>query len=1234
MTFDVSLRMSRARAGTRPLPFAIALPLVLLISCGGTEPASSDGSGDPTDAADTPSDALGDASQDGRAEDVPEDALTPDSAQDSGRDVSDTRDEEDGSRDVQPSDTRDDVQTDTLDDVDADENDTSDVEPDAGRVFTPGTLPLPDYIGCDENSDCPNGTGNCITSLTLNRGDESGRLRIPVSEVFPGLDRSGICTLDCVVSAAACSTLALTVDPAPWTCQVVYADESPYPTGEDRARPPFPFADQLDPGDMAAGPAFGAICRPPFERSVRYAPDFCAECSSSLNCHPGSACISATPWGDSPDSAGFCLSPCDDGTACPSGFTCRQPDSTTDALLDGDDSERYCFPTLGTCSSCVDADNDGFGVGACADSGGTTGVDCDDTDPFARWQGPVSTHAFPDVCGPDEDANCNGLDDRSEQVGTVAFGTAHCGDCGDTCNTSAPQASTFECVRLTAGIEGTCRPVCDEPTQFFDCDGVPENGCEAEVTDANLLFVPDCDRDGIGRANFPPQFDCAASGNFVIFTDVDGDDTTDDRRECSVVLAVPTDGSGFGADCNDGDGAISPFGIEVCDGIDNDCDGATDPYELFQLGDSCVPADPTVRGACRAGATRACDGTGGVTCQPAAPSVELCDGIDNDCDGLIDNLGAATPENRLGEACRASEDPGPCGAGALICQGGGLVCSPALLPERDIAGDGNDADCDGVDADTERAIFVAIGGASNQAAGAPPLGSPSNPVGTLARAFELIRVREAGPMPVEQVILTGGDYQLPHGIRLDGDDVGFTMIGGWTWDIDTNSWTPPSSARSTIEFSSVCPCAPAIDSTGACVSSSCAPLDGVVAAVHVTNPSGVRLSHLNLLVATQPVTRGPVAGLACSAEGPSPGACSGLEVNQTQIELDNASPGQGWPSAAASGSAGAQATLPAIRCLPPTQCNEDGGVGGVSACGAVGGNGGGYSGGSIGRCFRLINVGYRLGQPGSFGLPIDIGGQGGVSGFFNTLECLDVLQAPGNGTRGLTRTVAGAGGTAGQGAIASPPLSPRTATAGVAGLSGGGGGGGGAMGPYQNTAVNPFGGGGSSGGCGGSGGAAGGNGGTIIGLLIDDPTSAPLLSSVDIQVGSGGNGGAGQAGGAGGTGIGPADQSAQTIGGAGGHGAGGGGGGGGAGGSAIGIARWSTVPVRVTPTVGTAGSGGPGGAAGVGGAGGIRITLAADSTVFETAASGNAGAPGAPGVSARFCSLDPGAPPAGEVSCR
>jgi hypothetical protein len=72
-----------------------------------------------------------------------------------------------------------------------------------------------------------------------------------------------------------------------------------------------------------------------------------------------------------------------------------------------------------------------------------------------------------------------------------------------------------------------------------------------------------------------------------------------------------------------------------CDGVDEDCDGRIDE-SFTMLGDTCVQGI----GACQTEGILVCDGAGtGLVCQIETmkqPEDEVCDGIDNDCDGLID----------------------------------------------------------------------------------------------------------------------------------------------------------------------------------------------------------------------------------------------------------------------------------------------------------------------------------------------------------------------------------------------------------------------------------------------------------------------------------------------------------------------------------------------------------------------------------------------------------------------
>ena len=124
-------------------------------------------------------------------------------------------------------------------------------------------------------------------------------------------------------------------------------------------------------------------------------------------------------------------------------------------------------------------------------------------------------------------------------------------------------------------------------------------------------------------------------------TDPTGKDgTTGDVTE----PAVDSDADGFPADedCNDGDAAIFPDANELCDGIDNDCDGVvdedvTDTWYADTDGDGF--GDPTTsEAACTAPEGFVPDAT---DCDDTDPDsfpggIEVCDDRDNDCDTDVD----------------------------------------------------------------------------------------------------------------------------------------------------------------------------------------------------------------------------------------------------------------------------------------------------------------------------------------------------------------------------------------------------------------------------------------------------------------------------------------------------------------------------------------------------------------------------------------------------------------------
>jgi uncharacterized repeat protein (TIGR01451 family) len=126
-------------------------------------------------------------------------------------------------------------------------------------------------------------------------------------------------------------------------------------------------------------------------------------------------------------------------------------------------------------------------------------------------------------------------------------------------------------------------------------------------------------------------------------------------------------------------------GERLCDGVDDNCNGEVDEG-LRNLCGTCGEPPVEVCNRIDDDCDRIID-EGGV-CAGCAPGVEICDGEDNDCDGEVDE---GDPGGRV--PCGSSR--GECEPGVLHCRSGSLVCEGGVGPAPEVC-NGLDDDCDGV----------------------------------------------------------------------------------------------------------------------------------------------------------------------------------------------------------------------------------------------------------------------------------------------------------------------------------------------------------------------------------------------------------------------------------------------------------------------------------------------------------------------------------------------------------
>ena len=177
-------------------------------------------------------------------------------------------------------------------------------------------------------------------------------------------------------------------------------------------------------------------------------------------------------------------------------------------------------------------------------------------------------------------------------------------------------------------------PVIDE-----DNDGFP---ADVDCDDADSAINPDAEElcDGIDN-NCNDEIDEGVLSEW--FADADGDSYGD--PESSVLeCEAPADHVADSSDCDDSDPAVNPDGEEICDELDNDCNGETDENTDSRAPMWYLDADSDGHGtadeityACEmptgySDSSEDCDDTD-ATVHPDA--TELCDGLDNNCDDAL-----------------------------------------------------------------------------------------------------------------------------------------------------------------------------------------------------------------------------------------------------------------------------------------------------------------------------------------------------------------------------------------------------------------------------------------------------------------------------------------------------------------------------------------------------------------------------------------------------------------------
>ena len=314
------------------------------------------------------------------------------------------------------------------------------------------------------------------------------------------------------------------------------------------------------------------------------------------------------------------------GCTAPPGFASNDQDCFDFDVDINPIAKEYCDGQDTDCNGVVDDgyaidalmwypddDGDGYGtaedmVTSCVPVAGHSmeAGDCDD--------GTALVHPYADEACNDRDDNCNGVVDEGFEL-TISFRDADGDGHGDV---AMPVLSCLPLSGYVAtGDDCNDAEYWSHPGLVELCDEI-DNDCDGEVDEELVYtdFVPDADGDGYGDASGPVRTDCAPPAGHVVDA----------------------------SDCDDSDPSIFPGAVETCNGADDNCNGSRDEgmaeytYFLDADGDGHGVTDVTeVACALPDGFSESstdCDDEASST-YPGA--YESCDGVDNDCNDLIDD---------------------------------------------------------------------------------------------------------------------------------------------------------------------------------------------------------------------------------------------------------------------------------------------------------------------------------------------------------------------------------------------------------------------------------------------------------------------------------------------------------------------------------------------------------------------------------------------------------------------